>query len=368
MITTRMLALTALASCPAVYAQATLTIHGRIDVGVATQTNRGLQSVQSVSNSFWLPSQLDFGGTSSLGGGIKAVFALDSTVSVDTGGFGGAGKSFDRQTYVGLSDAGGGTVTLGRQVNTLADSLYVVDPLSAASGATNMNVRFGYLGGPGAAISNNFGPRSAAGGAGLDRIDNAVKYVYQPEMQGFVVAAVYGFGEGSKKASHNSAWGALMGYDAQELSWRSAFMTYKDDDGISFRAFVTGMAYRVAPFTIKVSYTRNWIDSSLDTPAKPYRDMKTWVAASGVSWTITPRWDLNVAYYVGRRSQNGLPPQEARKLYVAPAYRLSPRTSLVAVTLLEWFNETGALLDTGTPLRSGARSSTYLGIGISHVY
>lgn len=343
-----------------------VTLFGRLDAGVVDQTNRSPGGTfVGLNSSVWLPSLWGIAGRENLGGGWAAIFNMASTLVVNTGAQASQQKLFDRNAYVGIASPNAGTVTFGRQVNTLADAFYVVDPLQARAAATNMNVRFGYLGGPGAAIQNNFGPNPGVAGASLDRVDNAVKYSFKTA-GGISGAAMYGFGGQAGGFANDSAYGFLFGYDGPALGARAAYMQFKDASGVPFRAFAGGLYYKISSVTLRATYTQNRIDSDLATTAQPYRNMKTVVYSAGADWLVTPTVDLNVAYYHGKRTQDGLPDEVADKFYFVPSYFLSKRTSMQLISIYEHFNAAGAALDTGTPLRTGARSSVYLGVGMTH--
>jgi GBP family porin len=343
-----------------------VSLFGRLDAGVVGQTNRSPDGTfEGLNSSVWLPSFWGMSGREDLGGSWNAIFNMASTIVLNTGSQASQQKLFDRNAYVGIATPNAGTITLGRQVNTLADAFYVVDPLLARASATNMNVRFGYLGGPGATIQNNFGPNPGTAGASLDRVDNAVKYAVKAA-NGISGAALYGFGGQAGGFSDNSAYGVLLGYDGSALGARAAYMQFKDASGVPFRAFAGGLYYKLGSVTLRATYTQNRIMSDLATTTQPYRDMKTVVYSAGADWLASPTIDLIAAYYHGKRTQDGLPDQIADKFYFVPVYLLSKRTSVQIVSIYERFNAAGAALDTGTPLRVGARSSVYVGAGITH--
>ncbi|WP_343654231.1 porin [Paraburkholderia caribensis] len=347
-------------------ATSSVTLFGRLDTGLVNQTNRSPGgSVQAMNSSVWFPSLWGISGREDLGGGWATIFNMASTIVVNTGSQASQQKLFDRNAFVGVASEKWGSFTFGRQVNTLADTFYVVDPLSARAAATNMNVRFGYLGGPGSVIQNNFGPNPGVSGASLDRVDNAAKYAFKAG-SGLSGGALYAFGGAAGNFSASSAYGFLLGYDGSALSIRGSYMQYKDASGIPFRAVAGGVSYKFGTVTFKASYTQNKIESSLSTAAQPYRNMKTQVYAAGADWFVTPTSELVVAYYHGRRTQDGLSEQIADKFYLAPVYLLSKRTSVQLISIYERFNASGSALDTGTPLATGARSSVYLGLGITH--
>jgi predicted porin len=317
-----------------------------------------------VSTSVWNPSQWGIRGQEDLGGGLRAMFDLGSTVILNTGAPASSVKYFDRNAFVGIGSSTWGALTLGRQVNTLAETIYVVDPLGARNSATNMNVRFGYLGGPGAALTNNFGPNPGIAGANLDRVDNSVKYSFSSKTYGLTGSLLAARGQGNG----GNAKGAFARWDGGPVSVAGSWMEYEDQSGVKFPAYATGLAYRGPGFVVHASYIRNRIDSSLDTATKPYRDMTTGVAAFGVTLFPFPNLDLHLAAYTARRTQVGQPVQRATKFYVAGEYKLSPRSSFVLIGLRENFNADGAALDTGTPLPAGARSSNYFGAVMTHAF
>lgn len=353
--------------CVSAAAQSTVTMYGRADAGFVVQTNRSTNgSLRSLDTNVWNPSQIGFRGQEDLGDGLRAVFDMASTIRLDLGQTASANKFFDRHSYVGLSDSRWGSLLLGRQVNLLTETLWVVDPLAARNSATNMSLRLGYLGGPGSTITNNFGPNPGVAGANLDRVDNAVKYAFRSESTGLLASAMVGAGE--RGATGGGASGVLFGYDGNGASLRGSYMKYKDAAGIGFNAYAAGAAYRTGSLTFKASYIENKIDSALLTATKPYGNLETKVLAAGAIWAVSPFLDFNFAYYKGKRTQDGAADQTAQKIYFVPEYRLSKRTSVVMVLVRENFNAAGAALDTGTPLVPGARSSTYAGTALTHVF
>lgn len=98
-------------------AQSSVTLYGNLDAGLA-YTKVKVQGVGSASNTSVESSVLTesfFGlkGQEDLGGGLKAVFKLESSINVDTGK--AAGTTFwDKNAYVGVA-GGFGTVKLGNQ-------------------------------------------------------------------------------------------------------------------------------------------------------------------------------------------------------------------------------------------------------------
>lgn len=189
-----LIALAALAATAGVaHAQSSVTLYGVVDayVGVNevkqvgpgatnTKVSQGVVNGSGLSSSRW-----GMRGSEDLGGGLSAVFTLESGFSIDTGANANNGGSsaanagsvlFGREASVGLKGAFGET-RLGRQY-TAYDAL---------RGATNNTYD-----------SNTFATTSTIWGEGLqdysNRVNNAISYK-SPEFGGFSGAVVYGFGE-----------------------------------------------------------------------------------------------------------------------------------------------------------------------------
>ena len=107
------LALAALLVLPMVAgAQGTVTIAGRVDVGVQ-QVDDGVSTIKRSDSGTYTASRLIFRGTEDLGGGLTALFYLEHGFSADTGTT--AAKFWNRGSFVGLAGKEWGQVTLGRQ-------------------------------------------------------------------------------------------------------------------------------------------------------------------------------------------------------------------------------------------------------------
>ena len=108
-----LLALALIAASSASLAQSSVTIFGRIDGGLQRIDN-GV-TTNRVDSGTYTASRLGFRGTEDLGGGLSALFFLESGISADTGSAQGGTRFFNRGSFVGLSSKEFGTVTLGRQ-------------------------------------------------------------------------------------------------------------------------------------------------------------------------------------------------------------------------------------------------------------
>lgn len=197
-----LIALAVLAASGASMAQSSVTLYGvadafagsrsdksRVGAGAETKVTQGRIDGSGMSSSRW-----GLKGAEDLGGGMKAIFTLESGFDISTGvnantaGNSAAGAPsvlFGRQAFVGVN-GGFGTVALGRQY-TAYDTL---------RGATN-NVY----------DTNTFATTNTIWATGLvdysNRTNNAISYT-SPVFGGFSGAVVYGFGEDKSAASDAS--------------------------------------------------------------------------------------------------------------------------------------------------------------------
>jgi predicted porin len=130
------------AACGTASAQSQVTIYGIVDTGIEYVTNANpaggsMLRMPSLTGSF--PSRFGFRGAEDLGGGLSALFVLESGFAMDGGTLAQGGRLFGRQAYVGLKSSYG-SLTLGRQSNMTFYSLLKSDVMGPSIHAvTNMD-------------------------------------------------------------------------------------------------------------------------------------------------------------------------------------------------------------------------------------
>lgn len=210
-----LIALAVLAASSAAMAQSTVTLYGVADAWVgqtSTTDANGLKVKQTkIDSGGFNGSRWGLKGSEDLGGGLKAIFTLESGFNIDTGA-GSTDGLFNRQAFVGLQ-GGFGAVTLGRQY-TAYDEL---------RGATNQ------------AYDTAFATTGGVWGNGIadyaDRANNSIAYT-SPSFGGVSGAVVVGLGEnktdGLKATKNYSAHikyangPVLVGYAHQVQNSRNA--------------------------------------------------------------------------------------------------------------------------------------------------
>ncbi|HKR41875.1 MAG TPA: porin [Paraburkholderia sp.] len=190
-----LLALAALGAFAGVaHAQSSVTLYGIIDEGFNINTNSGGKHLYNLSSGVMQGSRFGLRGAEDLGGGLKAVFVLENGFDVNTGKLGQGGLMFGRQAYVGLSSSQFGTVTLGRQYDSVVD---YVGPLEAG---------------------DQWGGYIAAHPQDLDNFNNAyrtnntVKFT-SVNYAGLTFGGTYSFGGQAGNFSANQIWSLGAGYN-----------------------------------------------------------------------------------------------------------------------------------------------------------
>ena len=195
-----LLALAALGAFAGVaHAQSSVTLYGIIDEGFNINTNSGGKHLYNLSSGVMQGSRFGLRGAEDLGGGLKAVFVLENGFDVNTGALGQGGLMFGRQAYVGLSSAQFGTVTLGRQYDSVVD---YVGPFEAG---------------------DQWGGYLAAHPQDLDNFNNAyrtnntVKFT-SVNYAGLTFGGTYSFGGQAGNFTGNQIWSLGAGYNNGPLA------------------------------------------------------------------------------------------------------------------------------------------------------
>ena len=94
---------------------ANVTLYGAIDAALVYIDNVGGKSLTKVDTAGQWAGRWGLRGSEDLGGGLAAIFTLESGFDTDTGALGQGGLLFGRQAFVGLRSSSLGTFTIGRQ-------------------------------------------------------------------------------------------------------------------------------------------------------------------------------------------------------------------------------------------------------------
>ncbi|PQV54707.1 porin [Paraburkholderia sp. BL21I4N1] len=306
------------------HAQSSVTLYGSIDEGFEYISNLGGHADYAmVSNTQQLGSRWGIKGTEDLGGGVNAVFQLENGFSLNNGSALPNGQMFGRQAYVGIGSNQFGTVTLGRQYDSVVD---YVAPLAAVGSwggtlfshlddADNLNETF--------------------------RINNSVKYT-SADYAGLQFGGLYGFSNQAGAFSDNRAWSVGTRYQNGPLSVAAAYMNIDNGSANSTGAVIgtpqlsaqqrvagVGANYTIGPAVLGLVYTHTDI---VDRPTVPATStVKFDNIEFNAKFNVAAAWYLAAMYVYTRDSvtySGGHNNPHENQVGVMADYRLSKRTDV----------------------------------------
>lgn len=355
--------LAAMGTAPA-FAQTSVQVYGIIDTAIERVTNTApngdsLVRMPNLSGGM-MPSRLGFRGSEELGGGLKAIFALENGFGPDSGTVNQGGRLFGRQAWVGLS-GDWGALTVGRTYSMLFFSQFDVDiigPSQFSIGSLDL-----YL-------PNN-------------RNDNSISY--KGTFSGLTVGATYSLGRDASAAGGPSAtncggenaadkracraWSAMLRYDARTWGAVVAYDTYNGGTGAAApfspvssalsdsRLNVGGYA-RFGALKVAGGHLRRENEGNALTP-------RSHLSYLGAAYDLTPQFTIDgqVARLDFRRSAN-----DTNMVVLRGAYALSKRTTVYGmVGRVDNSANAAVALSAGTTVVAGGTQNGVM-TGIRHVF
>jgi predicted porin len=193
----------------AAFAQTNVTIYGILDAGLVAERGGKAGNITKVTSGVANASRIGFRGVEDLGGGLSAIFTLETGFKADDGALDNTSNVlFNRQAFVGLRSKTAGTLTLGRQYTPWYNAFAQVgDPFAAGL----------------AGSAKNLFPTTGA------NVRNSNAVVYQtPVYNGLSGEVFYGFGE-QAEASAGRQLGAAVSYANGPLNVRLAYNNRNND-------------------------------------------------------------------------------------------------------------------------------------------
>jgi predicted porin len=207
---TRLVLLASVASISGLaHAQSSVTLYGLIDVGVVYANNTGGHSVWQMSSGNINGSRWGLRGTEDLGGGLGALFVLESGYSLNNGRLGQGGDLFGRQAYVGFTSQSVGSLTVGRQYDSITD---YPGPFEAAN---QWSPYFGAH--PGDLDNVN----------GTNRINNSIKFK-SISYGGFSFGGLYSLGGVAGQPGRNQIWSVGAAYNRGPIALGVGYLNVRD--------------------------------------------------------------------------------------------------------------------------------------------
>lgn len=306
-----LIALAVLASSGAAMAQSSVTVYGRLDASVGSE-KIGAPNVQSISRLYTgnlTTSRLGFRGTEDLGGGLKAIFGLETTLNVDEPGR-AATSLGDRAAFVGLS-GGFGTIKLGRHDTSFDD----IRDLMVSSNVWDSGVFATTESTVGTGGYNGVGNLGDYG----DRANNQIRYE-SPSFSGFSAGFSYGFDEQVAPAKRDVTAFNLR-YKAGNLDVGYAYQENANEVAATNREFNTvAAAYNFGAFRVSGGWNQ----------AKNKANLKADTYTVGVNVPVGAL-DFSAGYSTAKAKQTGVTTEKGDAFSAGVTYSMSKRTRLYAL-------------------------------------
>jgi general bacterial porin, GBP family len=353
---------------PLAQAQSSVTIYGIVDAGLSKESGGAVSQPVKVSSGIGSASRIGFRGTEDLGGGLSALFLLETGVRIDTGEIDAAGTIFNRQAYVGIKSATAGQLSLGRQYTPYYLAFSAVgDPFAA-----------GYAG-----SAKNLFPTAGV----TTRGSNSIYYV-SPKFAGAVTGELYyALAEQAGSSVAGRQIGAAIGYSAGKLNARLAH-NHRNND-----LTAAAGAAQVPPvpaanrgigrntllaanydFGVAKGYAMYGVDKGLNSAVlpntgNPFGGVKATASLDSrdllIGATIPAGNNTILASYIRKDDKTAFN-QDASQLAVGLQHALSKRTSLYT-TYGKIKNRRGAGYTVGNNSEVGTGDTAY-NAGIRHTF
>lgn len=343
-------------------------IYGQVGVGLNKRTHQGTTtsgSITDMTTSVLAVSHLGFRGREDLGGGLAALYRLESALATDTGIAGKTGGAFfDRQSFVGISSTSWGQLTFGRQLHASSDR--AIRTLSVYQLGT---------------ANAHFTPLALTGVdrfQGNDtRVNNSIKY-RMDRPSGFQGGASYGLGEVANSSKAGSSYAFDLGYNAAKFAVGALHVQFNAPAPIAAtgaipKHTVTGVGGNATFGSFKpyAAYYDAKLDSATSGTA-PKQSNK--ITQLGLTWTglapvrLRAEWSRDKA-----TSLNNVAGRDGSKttMILSAEYFLSKRTSLYAAAARNSLGS-GFMLDPVWKAALG-RSATdssvsFYSVGMNHTF
>ena len=334
------------------YAQSTVTLYGRVASGLDFVTNVATPNGQSKNNYRFGSDQYGYSwfglqGTEDLGGGLHAVFKLESLFTSGNGQI-PPNTIFTRDAYVGLAADKYGSIWFGEAMSLTDETGWYIDPLAEQVGIGVGNFAFGRA----------WGPRS-----------NVVTY-NSPTWAGFSFRVQDGFGNEAGNFRGGRQFSVSAQYTLTSFAAYGVYEEIHDANGkfsdlyAASREYMAGATYQFGGLKFYTGY-QQLVSSGQDTVATAFnpfaatRSQQEWV---GTSYQVTAALAVQAAWYHGNVNHGG---GEGNLAALATTYNLSKRT-FVYLTVGAMFNGKNSAFPVETadsqPLPGHNQQGGYFGI------
>ncbi|WP_345817477.1 porin (plasmid) [Paraburkholderia sp. PREW-6R] len=380
------------------FAQSSVSLYGIVDTGIGYQSSSttpgqtgGGHSAYRMITGVWAGSRFGLKGAEDLGGGTKAIFTLEEGFNSANGSMSTNSLMFNRQAFVGVTNATYGSLSAGRQYASYYQLLAPYSPTTWLTG---------------------FYGAHAGDLDGLDtiyRANNTLLYA-SPSFSGLKVSGSYSFGGVPGSVNQGATWSAAAQYQQGPVGLAVGFSrvdnatvnggVFGADSTTSNAGGQAGISavtngYQTAQaqqrLTVGAGYTFN---SQIDVTAtysnvqyipgsgSSFRSEAIWNTGGIVlHWKPAAAWDLAAGYaYTRATKANGIDSAaQYQQFNLSQYYSLSKRTGLYVLEAYQRTNgqtlgsngksiigATATIGDGFNSTPSSSRSMIGAGVGMIH--
>jgi GBP family porin len=363
------------------YGQSSVTLYGIIDEGITYTNNQAGHSTWQQTDGAINTSRWGLRGNEDLGSGLKAIFTLENGFNASNGTLRQGGREFGRQAFVGLGSAQFGTVTLGRQYDSVVDYLGPLALTGTQYGGTFFAHPFDNDN-----LDNDF------------RINNSVKF-QSPDFHGLRFGALYGFSNAAGDFSNNRAYSFGASYNYSGVTVSAAYLQLNQNlttaaisntngaingDATFFagrqRTWGAGVKYAFGPFTTDFVFTQTLLNNALGISAGE-SGVSNGFALNGGSvrfnnyevngrYTLGSPWTIAAGYVHTDGSVNAAHPHWDQ-VNIQTAYLFSIRTQVYLQAEYQHVAQDGLGLGaiiSGLPAASTTPNQVAVTLGLRHTF
>jgi predicted porin len=390
-----LVALAVLAASGAAMAQSSVTLYGIVDADVASATTNGVvgTAVKSLSQTQVRTDGLSgnrwgLKGSEDLGGGLSAVFNVESGFAVDTGASAQGGLLFGRRANVGLA-GGFGRVELGRNSSSYED-VAADHSMMGESSFDPSNYNTGPTTSSAAGLANTAAGASAFLGrvytwvGYATRFNNSIKYT-SPNFSGFTGSFMYALGEDKTATTDASkSISAYLKYVNGPLLVSGGYQSEASGGSLpsvtagvptSNSAVTTTKAPALENTLLSVAYNFGPAKLGMGFNRAVYKDVKVTASLGGGDFAAQNGYDLSVAVPFGATTvsatyavSDGDTLGKSTGFGVQALYALSKRTTLyVGAVSTSVYDKLAAAVTANTVGSDIQRNSIYAA-GVKHTF
>lgn len=334
------------------HAESSLVMYGITDSALTYVSNKMGNSSTELNSGNLNTSRLGFRGKEDLGGGLAAIFNLESSLGLDNGSIGSSSTFWNRQAWMGFSSKSWGDLRAGYQRPSFYD---ILGPLSHTPpfGAPAARIDGAAIAGTSLARFDNT--------IGTKRYANSLKYI-TPEMSGFKLHAFGALGEVAGSNSADRTWNLGLSYKNNSFTAGLSYLktncpgvigclaNQSEDEVLGF-----GMGYSFGKLKVTGIYTKQ-------KNAKTVKGNNAETASIAFKYPVR-NWHFAAGYQIlnDKTSKN----MDVQQINLSAVYDLSKRTALYTILARQRVTNGGI---SGISFLSSSGSQNQFSLGLRHSF